>query len=96
MVAQRMLREGGSAPGARIDFAFRLATSRQPSGAELKVLEAGLERRLATYQKDPAAAEKLLSSGETPRDKSLDAAELAAYTTVASVILNLDEVMTKE
>jgi len=57
---------------------------------------AGLERRLTAYRQDRSAAEKLLSAGEAARDKSLDAAELAAYATVASVILNLDEVITKQ
>ena len=74
----------------------KLATSREPGNPELRVLLDGLERRLAHYQHDRAAAEKLMSIGEAPRDKSLDVAELAAYTTVASVILNLDEVITKQ
>ena len=39
---------------------------------------------------------KLVAVGESPRDKRLDAAELAAWTTVASVILNLDETITKQ
>jgi hypothetical protein len=42
------------------------------------------------------AARKLLSVGERPRDPSLDVAELAAYAGMASLILNLDEVITKE
>ena len=52
--------------------------------------------RLVQYRADPAEAEKLLSAGESPRDKSIDTAELAAYTTAASVILNLDEVITRQ
>ena len=47
-------------------------------------------------QTDPAAAARLLSQGESPRDGSLDGNELAAYTTVASLILNLDEVVTRQ
>lgn len=95
-LAERMLHEGGSEPSKRIAAGFRLAASREPRAAEIDVLRAGLERRLTAYQRDRAAAEKLLATGEAPRDKSLDAAELAAYTTVASVILNLDEVITKQ
>jgi hypothetical protein len=91
-----MLRDGGSEPSKRIAHGFRIATSREPRNAELGVLLAGLERRLTTYQQDRGAAEKLLSVGEAPRDKSFDSAELAAYATVASVILNLDEVITKQ
>jgi hypothetical protein len=47
------------------------------------------------YRKDRAAALRPLTVGESPRDSRLDAAELAAWTTVASVILNLDETITK-
>ena len=60
------------------------------------MLQAGLERRLTQYRANRKAAEELLTAGESPRDMKLDAAELAAYTTAASVILNLDEVITKQ
>ena len=62
----------------------------------MKILEQGLTKRLAQYRADSAAAEKLLSAGDSPRDKTIDTAELAAYTTAASVILNLDEVITRQ
>jgi hypothetical protein len=95
-LAERMIHEGGSEPSKRIAAGFRLATSRAPQPSEIDVLRAGLERRLTAYQHDRAAAAKLLSTGQAARDASLDAAELAAYTTVASVFLNLDEVITKQ
>jgi hypothetical protein len=53
-------------------------------------------RQLAEYRRDPAAAKKLLEVGESPVDAKLDPSELAAWTTVASTILNLDETITKE
>ena len=62
----------------------------------MRILEQGLNRRLAQYRADVASAEKLLSAGESPVDKTIDKAELAAYTTAASVILNLDEVITRQ
>jgi len=96
LLAERMLHEGGATPAARLAYAFRLATARTPSPAETTILEAGLNQRLAQYRADRAAAEKLLSAGEAPRDTSLDIGELAAYTTAASVILNLDEVITRQ
>ena len=96
VLAERMMREGGATPASRLAYAFRLATARTPSAAEAAVLQAGFGRRLVQYRSDSAAAEKLLSAGEAPRDGSLDIAELAAYTTVASVILNLDEVITRQ
>jgi len=95
-LAERMMLEGGKTPSQRLGWAFRLATSRTASPAELKILEQGLNTRLAQYRADKAAAAKLLTAGEAPRNKALDEVELAAYTTVASVVLNLDEVITRQ
>jgi hypothetical protein len=53
------------------------------------------QQQLAAYRDDPDAALKLLRVGEAPRDESLDVPELAAWTMVASTILNLDETVTK-
>jgi hypothetical protein len=94
--AERMVKEGGRSPEQRLKWAMRLATSRPATVGEVKILEQGLKRRLAQYRADRAAAEKLLAAGESPRDKTIDTAELAAYTTTASVILNLDEVITRQ
>jgi hypothetical protein len=94
--AERMMKEGGASPVERLAWALRLATSRTATAPEIKILEQGLNTRLVQYRADPAEAEKLLSAGESPRDKSIDTAELAAYTTAASVILNLDEVITRQ
>jgi hypothetical protein len=96
ILAERLIREGGTTPASRLAYGFRLATSRKPSAEETAVLEAGFQQRLKQYRADKAAAEKLLSAGEAPRDRSLDPAELAAYTTAAGVILNLDEVITRQ
>jgi hypothetical protein len=95
MLAQRVMREQ-QAPEARIELAFRLVTARRPQPQELQVLSEGLQAHLQRYRAEPDAAAELLSAGEAPRDEHLDAAELAAFTAVASVILNLDETVTKE
>jgi hypothetical protein len=94
-LAERMTREGGKTPAERITLAFRLATARRPSDRELGVLTRIYDAQVAAYRRDPAAATKLLTVGESKRDESLDAAELAALATVAGVILNLDETVTK-
>jgi hypothetical protein len=96
VLAQRAMREGGPEPEGRITAAFRLATARAPRPAELRVLLDDYRQHLADYGRDEKAARKLTSIGEAPRDERLDVSELAAYTAVASVILNLDEVVTKE
>ena len=83
-------------PTKRIATAFRTATGRVPTAAETKVLRHLVNQQLDVFTKDPKSAEEFLSVGESPWDKRLKPAELAAWTTVASAILNLDEVVTKE
>jgi hypothetical protein len=54
-----------------------------------------LEKYVDRYRQSPAAAEELVAHGEAPRDKSLDVVQLAAHTAIASVLLNLDEAVSK-
>ena len=83
---QRALLEGGKDDKSRVVYAFRLATARKPTGKEIGVLRDLLD---GTADVVPPATRrrprKLLSVGESPRDRRLDPAELAAWTTVASV-----------
>ena len=95
-LAQRMLTEGGTTPADRIAHGFRRVTGRVPDRADLAVLTDGLEKRLAKYRTDADAAKALLAQGEFKPDAQLNAAELAAYTVTANVLLNLDEVITRE
>jgi hypothetical protein len=95
-LAERVLKEGGPTPAARLTLAFRLAAARRPRPTELKVLCAGLERHLSHYRQDWAAALHLVSAGESRRDERLDVSELAAYTAIAGLLLNLDEIITRE
>ncbi len=91
----RMLAEGGATTRQRLEFGFRLCHSRTPSEPELATLTDVLGRRLEQYRGDPDAAARLLAVGDSPPDHSLDAAELAAWTTVGRVLLNLSEFVTK-
>ncbi|HEV3025649.1 MAG TPA: DUF1553 domain-containing protein, partial [Pirellulales bacterium] len=95
-LAERALGEGGASAESRIAHAFRLATARQPAADELAVLAHIHRGQLAEYQADKEAAAKLLAVGDSKRDEKFDASELAAYTMVANLILNLDETITKE
>ena len=93
--AERILLEGGTTTDQRINFAFRLATARQPTPRELIVLRRVFEQQLARFNSDPTAATKLLAVGESARNEQLPVSELAAWSAVANVILNLDETVTK-
>jgi hypothetical protein len=95
-LAQRMIAEGGATPEERITWAFRRATGRMPQAKELQVLANGLNARLAHYQDDASDARQLIAFGTSKADPNANAAELAAYTLTANVLLNLDEVITRE
>jgi len=83
-------------PLKRAALAFELATLRKPDKSEVSVLSNLAKTELVTYKKNPGEADKLLRNGEKPLDPKLDKLELAAWTTVTSAILNLDETITKE
>ena len=93
--AERIMKEGGSTPEARIAFAYRLAMGRSARPAEVETMLGLFNQQAVVFRLDAPSAKKLLSVGESPRDTALDTAELAAWTTVASVLLNLDETITK-
>lgn len=94
-LASRVLRESGPSPAERARFAFRLTTGRDPDEAETVLLCDLYKRQLDEYGRRHADAVELLKAGELPLDASLDQAELAAWTLVASVLLNLDETITQ-
>ena len=74
---------------------FRLVTSRAPDAERTAELSSALKDLKAHYASEPEAARQLIATGETKPDPRLDPAELAAWTMIGNVILNLDEVITK-
>jgi hypothetical protein len=94
-LAARMVHEGGATPTERIVFAFRLATSRRPTADEIAVFTRLFDEQKAAYANNAEAAERLIHVGDSPADTTVDARELAAWSIVANVILNLDETITK-
>lgn len=92
-LARRLARESGPDAAARVTYGFRLAAVRLPKGDEVGRLLALYREQRAHFENDPAAAKLLLAdylpAGEVP------SAELAAWTIVANVLLNLDEVLNK-
>ncbi|MEM7305572.1 MAG: PSD1 and planctomycete cytochrome C domain-containing protein [Planctomycetota bacterium] len=93
--AERLLRSGPTEPDERLAYAFRAATSRAPQPEELAVLRATLDGHLSTFAADSEGARALLAVGDSVYDASLPAEELAAWTMLANLLLNLDEVVTR-
>lgn len=93
--ASRILREGGESPEQRIRWAWQIVTARNPTDTEQNIASDALAAHRLRYQQDLQAAEQLISYGESEPEKELDPAELAAYTMLANLLLNLDESVTK-
>jgi hypothetical protein len=95
-LAERMISEGGTTPEQRVNRAYQLLLARDPKPAEEHILLQALSKFQATYQNDSKAADEFLNYGESPRKPGIASPELAAYASVASMILNLDAVINKE
>ncbi len=80
----------------QIELAFRRATCRPPTVEEQRILVQSFERSLQRFSDDPNLASQFVNVGESINAKDLDETRLAALTAVTSVILNLDETITKE
>ena len=80
----------------RLTYAFRLATARQPTRRELNILSGRIDRLIADFAKNPDDATALLSVGQSERDATLDPHEHAAYALVCSILMNLDETLSKQ
>ena len=96
VMAQHELQRPADSLSERIVRMFRMVTSRQPQDRERQILEQRYHRSLDLFRTDPAAAADLLQQGEFPLPDPRDDAQLAALTTVASLLLNLDEVITQQ
>ncbi len=98
--AARVMAQGVSVAAetdaARLEYAFRLLTARRPTAPEAAVLLARLEKLRAQFTAEPAAAEKLAAVGVAARPATLDAVEHAAWTALCSLMMNLDEALSKE
>jgi hypothetical protein len=96
LIGERMMNDSGDSPSRRIARAFELVLGRVPTQQESEVLVAGYDRHLRYYQNHASEAKSLVSMGEYPVNQKHSVPELAACTTIASMILNLDEAVTRE
>jgi hypothetical protein len=95
-LAERTLKEGGQSVKEQINYAYRLSLGRNASANELQVMMEGFKFFKSDFAQRTGEAHKLLQIGEKPRDKNLDITTHAAMTMLASSILNLDEMITRE
>ncbi len=91
--ATRILKEGGSDTPSRLKWAYHQVLSRDPHPAEITLLEGVLKKHAERFQSDPAAAKQLLAVGQTQADANAE--ELAAWTSVARILMNLHETITR-
>ena len=95
-LAERVLKSVPDDDADRLQYAFRLVTSRRPRAEELKVLQTSLTFHRDYYKTRLELGEELVGFGDSEPDHSLATLEVAAYTVVMNLLLNLDETITRE
>ena len=93
--AERIIAEGGETFESRIQYAYKLGLARDASAEELAVCREVFEAQLKSFSADPESAKKYIGIGESPRAEGIAPNELAAYAVITSMILNLDELLTR-
>ena len=95
VLAERTLRDSSVKPQERIESIFQQCLSRKPTSTELKTLEGATQKFQSRLRENSADAKRLIAIGEKPFDASLPPEELAIYTLVANLVLNLDELVNR-
>ena len=91
----RIMNEGGDKLDDRIRFAFRVALGRQPEPSELSEMRQAYLVELNHFESDRPAANQLVHVGASSPPVETDICELAAWTIIGNILLNLDETITK-
>ncbi len=91
--AERIWDSADASDDGRIRFAFREATSRQPTASELAVVREILQGQRVELKREPERVKALLSVGDSLPDPRIPPIELAAWSGVARLLLNLDETL---
>jgi hypothetical protein len=95
-LAGRILAEGGGDVSSQLRFAYQQALLRDPTKDELKLLTELYRQHREQFQAEPSAAQQLQTVGDSKPAAGQDAVELAAWTSVARVLLNLHETITRD
>jgi hypothetical protein len=95
VLAEMAIKAAGDGSEARIRFIFQRLTTREPDARELKLLMELLREQTAIFKAEPTRAERLVLVGDHKRDAAISPVELAAITTLAQAILNLDATIWK-
>ena len=93
--AGKIITQGGATPAERIAFAYRTALSRKPAPDEIEIVTAAYKQHLAAYEQTPAEAAKFIRQGESTPQAGIPEPEFAAWTLIASLVLNLDETINR-
>ncbi|MEO0415466.1 MAG: DUF1553 domain-containing protein, partial [Verrucomicrobiota bacterium] len=93
--AQRIIHEGGKTNQERIRFAYQQTLSREPAADESQLIEQLLTATQSEYRNSPEQATQLLTVGIAPVPDGIDQTELASWTAVSRVLLNLNETVTR-
>jgi hypothetical protein len=91
----RVMQNGGATVADRVKYAFRVCLARNPTETELERMTKAFETELEHFLKKRADANQLVNIGATPPPANVDLLELAAWTVISQVLLNLDETITK-
>ena len=94
-LSRRLLSEGGKTDADRVRYGLRLCLARPPTEEQVKTLVELYQNELAHFRGQEAEAKKLAAGPLGPLPENVTAAEAAAWTSVANVLLNLDGVLTK-
>src|SRR5207302_244472 len=94
-LARRMVQEGGKTTEARLNHGFRLCLTRPPGKTELDRLAGLYDQARAEYARNAKQAEQMATDPLGPLPAGMDAVDMAAWSVVGNVLLNLDETFAK-
>lgn len=93
-LAERVI-DGANTTDARVTLLYRIVLGRKPDAGEVRLVAGALAKQRAIFDRDPAAAKKVVHTGESKPKGTAPDAEVAAWTMIANLVLNLDETINR-